>query len=137
MTHSVEFAIRVPTGFDPSTARIEAQTYTTPLLTFTSSSSAASSSEGGIVGDSPLPKVFSLASVESNVTGVYLAVLKAGTFDSAATVVRIVNPSNLEASAKVNLSPLLFSSKSGARKIMPASALEVPSPCTLSSQLAS
>lgn len=87
-THSVLFAIRIPTGLSSASTGQplrEARSFHTPLNVI-----ATSRSSGG----KPIAKEFSIATNTNPTSGVIVSAAKAGSFDAGALVLRLYNPTN-------------------------------------------
>ena len=92
--HSVQYAIRVPSAFDPTMAKQEATAYQTPLQAQVVASPSPSL---------PTQSSFSLASIISNNSPAFITAIKRGSLSPSTTIVRIYNPTN----SPVHTSPLL------------------------------
>jgi hypothetical protein len=88
MVHSVLYAIRVPSAFNPIMARLEALPYNTPITA---------------IAGAGLPSTsYSLASITSPAI---ITAAKTGTFDPNAVVFRLYNPLNAPVSVILSVDP--------------------------------
>jgi len=115
MTHSVQYAIRIPTGIeDPATGQLlrESRSYNTPLIALLKP----------VASNVPGLQV-SLASVNAPSM---ITAAKAGSFDPTAVVLRVYNPTNKPLPITLRVNKLL-----GLSNLKYASALEVTESATI------